>query len=57
LALSRGETVLIRSVGGRKIKTVVVDREGVVEIRPLSPTELRVTAVETGIVRVTVETE
>jgi hypothetical protein len=57
LALSRGETVVIRSADGRKIKTVTVDKDGIVEIRPLSPTQVQVMGVETGIAWLTVETE
>lgn len=56
LALNQGETVVLRAARGRKFRTVSADRDGVVELRAIDPSHVRVTAVSTGRVRLTVVT-
>jgi hypothetical protein len=53
LVLSRGSWMLLQMTSKRPIVLVEVDREDVVRVVPESPTTLRVTALKTGVVRLT----
>jgi hypothetical protein len=57
IVLSKGETVWLRASGGRKIVRVAVDREGIVEAKGIDPSTVQLRAVETGAVKLTVETK
>jgi hypothetical protein len=56
LVLNRGEVVWLRAGGGRKIKTVLIERSGVVEARGVDASTVQLRALETGAVKLTIET-
>jgi hypothetical protein len=56
IVLTRGETVWLRATGGRKFKTVVVDRPGVVETKGVDASTVQLRAIETGAIKLTIET-
>jgi hypothetical protein len=57
LIMRKDEEVLLKAMDGRKIKSVVIDRGGIVDAKALSPTTVRLRGLETGRVRLTVELE
>lgn len=56
LVVRKGETILLRVAAGRTITSVTLDRPGIVTLNPAGPSLVRLMGVETGIVRITVET-
>jgi hypothetical protein len=57
IVLTRGETVLLRAVGGKKFKTILVSQDGVVRLESIDPFLVKMTALEVGLVRLSVVTE
>jgi hypothetical protein len=53
----QGETVLVRAANGRKIRSLTVNSEGVVEARAVDPYSVRLTGIRVGVIKLSVETK
>jgi hypothetical protein len=57
VVINQGETVLVRAANGRKIRSLSVNTEGVVEARAVDPYSVRLTGVRVGVIKLSVETK
>ena len=55
VVISQGETVLVRAANGRKIRSLSVNKEGVVEARAVDPYSVKLTGLRAGVIKLSVE--
>jgi hypothetical protein len=55
VVINQGETVLVRAANGRKIRSLSINKEGVVEARAVDPYSVKLTGLRAGVIKLSVE--